>query len=97
MNTIMIIVDRFIKMIQLKVITTNISSEEIVKIYRDEIQKIHYVPRKILSDREPQFVSRFMEELTKALEIKRMFSTVYYPQTDGQTERINQEIGMFLQ
>jgi len=38
-----------------------------------------------------------MEELTKALGIKRMFSTVYYPQTDGQTKRINQEIGMFLQ
>ena len=38
-----------------------------------------------------------MEELTKALGTKRQLSTAYYPQTDGQTERINQEIGIFLQ
>ena len=38
-----------------------------------------------------------MEEFTKVLETKRQLSTAYYPQTDGQTERINQEIGTFLQ
>ena len=38
-----------------------------------------------------------MEEFTKVLETKRQLSTTYYPQTDGQTERINQEIGTFLQ
>jgi len=78
------------------VTTTNISSEEIAKIYRDKIWKIHGISRKILSDRGPQFASRFMDELTKASEIKRILSTVYYPQSDRQTERINQEIGTFL-
>ena len=38
-----------------------------------------------------------MEELTKALGTKRQLSMAYYPQIDGQTKRINQEIGMFLQ
>jgi len=37
-----------------------------------------------------------MEELCKALEIKKAISTAYYPQTNGQTERINQEIKVFL-
>jgi len=37
-----------------------------------------------------------MEEFTKALETKKQLSTVYYPQTDSQIERINQEIGTFL-
>ena len=37
-----------------------------------------------------------MEEFTKALEMKRQLSIAYYPQTDGQTKRINQEIGTFL-
>ena len=37
-----------------------------------------------------------MEEFTKALGTKRQLSTVYHPQTDGQMERINQEIGTFL-
>jgi len=61
MDAIIVIVDRFTKMIQLKATTMNISLEEIAKIYRDKIWKIHGVPRKILSDREPQFTSRFMK------------------------------------
>ena len=57
----MVIVDRFIKMIWLKVTTINISLEEIAKIYRDEVWKLHGIPRKILSNREPQFASKFMK------------------------------------
>ena len=64
----------------------NVSSEKIAKIYRDEIQKLHGVPGAILSDREPQFASRFMEDLMKALGTRRMLLTAYHPQTDGQTE-----------
>ena len=96
MNAMVVIVDRFTKMIRLKATMTNISSEGIAKIYRDDIWKLHRIPRKVLSDRGPQFASKFMEELTKALEIKRQLLTAYHPQTDGQTERINQEIGTFL-
>jgi len=83
-------------MIQLKVMMTNISLKGIAKIYRDKIWKMYEIPRKILSDRGLQFVSRFMEELTKVLGTKRMLSTAYHTQSDRQTERINQEIGIFL-
>ena len=74
----------------------NILSERIAKIYRDNIWKLHGVPKKILSDRGPQFTLKFMEEFTKALGTKRQLSIVYHSQTDGQTERINQEIGTLL-
>jgi len=84
------------KMIRLKATTTNISSEEIAKIYRDKIWKLHGVPRTILSDRGLQFVLKFMEEFIKVLETKRKLSMAYHPQTDGQMERINQEIETFL-
>jgi len=97
MDAIVVIVDQFTKMIRLKATTMNVSSEGIVKIYRDKIWKLHGIPRKILSDRGPQFTSKFMEELTKALGMKRQLSTAYHSQTDGQTEIINQEIGVFLQ
>jgi len=40
---------------------------------------------------------KFIKEFTKALGTKRQLLTAYYLQTDGQTERINQEIGTFLQ
>ena len=96
MDAIVVIVDRFTKIIWLKVTTMNISSKEIAKIYRDEIWKLHGIPKKILSNRGPQFTLRFMEELTKVLETKRMLSTAYHLQLDGQTKRINQEIGTFL-
>ena len=66
--------------------TTNISAEDIAKIYRDEIWKLHRVPRKILNNRGLQFASRFMEQLTKALGTKRQLSTAYHSQMDGQME-----------
>jgi len=96
MDAIVVIVDRFTKIIRLKAITTNISLKGIVKIYRDKIWKLHGIPKKLLSNREPQFVSKFMKEFTKALGTTRQLSMAYHPQTDGQTERMNQEVGMFL-
>ena len=50
MDVIVVIVYRFTKMIRLKAMTTNISSEGIAKIYRDKIWKIHGVPKTILSN-----------------------------------------------
>jgi len=96
MDAIMVIVDWFTKIIWLKATTMNISLEEIAKIYRDNIWKLHGVPRKILSNWGPQFASKFRGELTRALETTKQLLTAYHPQTDSQTERINQEIWIFL-
>jgi len=49
-----------------------------------------------ISDHGPQFVSRFMKELNKILGINTKLSTAYHPQTDGQTERMNQELEQYL-
>ena len=89
MDAIVVIVDWFIKMIRLKVTTMSISLEGIAKIYRDNIWKLHGVSRKILSDWDPQFVSKFMEEFIRALETTRQLSTVYHPQMDSQMEWMN--------
>ena len=74
----------------------NISLEEIAKIYRDDIWKLYRILKKILSDRGPQFILKFIEEFTKALGTKKQLSIAYHSQTDGQMKRINQEIGTFL-
>ena len=50
----------------------------------------------IFSNRGPQFASRFMEDLIKTLGTKKMLSIIYYPQTDGQNEQINQKVEIFL-
>jgi len=52
-DAIIVIVDRFTKIIRLKATTTNVLSEEIAKIDQDDIWKLHGVPRTILSDRGP--------------------------------------------
>jgi len=86
-------VDQFTK---IKATTTTVLSEEIAKIYWDEIWKLHGILRRILSNKGLQFASKFMEDLTKALETKRTLSTAYHLQMNGQTEQINQEVEMFL-
>ena len=77
-DIIVVIVNQFTKMIRFKVTTTIVLSEEIVKIYRDKIWKIHEISKKIFSDRGSQFASWFIEDLSKTLGIKRILSIVYY-------------------
>ena len=86
LNAIVVIVDQFTKMIRLKATMIAISLEDIAKIYKDKIWKLHRVLQKVLSDREPQFTSKFIEDLTKVLETKQTLFMAYHPQTDGQTE-----------
>ena len=95
-DAILVVVDRFSKMIRLMATTTSISSSKVARIYWDDIWKIHSIPKKIISDRGLQFASTFIGELCKALEIKRAMSTAYHLQTDGQIERINQEVKVLL-
>jgi transposase InsO family protein len=43
-----------------------------------------------VSDRGTQFTSKFWERLHETLDTQLCFSSAYHPQTDGQTERVNQ-------
>ena len=92
----MVIVNRFSKMIRLFLTSTEITSQGIAKIFRDEIFKLHGIPKKVISDRGPQFVSSFMKELYSQLQIEGNPSTAYHPETDGQTERINAWVEQYL-
>jgi len=49
-----------------------------------------------VSDREPQFVAELTRILNRMLEIEMKLLTVFHPQTDGQTERMNQELEQYL-
>jgi transposase InsO family protein len=60
------------------------------ELYIDRILSLHGVPKTIVSDHGPQFVSKFWEELHKSLGTKLLHSSAYHPQTSGRTERVNQ-------
>jgi transposase InsO family protein len=63
---------------------------KLVELYIARIMCLHRVPKKIVSDRGTQFMSRFWEKLHEAMDTKLNFSSAYHPQTDGQAERVNQ-------
>jgi len=65
-------------------------------LFRDNVWKLHGLPESIISDRRPQFAVGLMRELNEILGIKSKLSIAFHPQTDGQTERVNQELEQYL-
>jgi hypothetical protein len=63
---------------------------QLAELYMSRIVCLHGVPKKIVSDSGTQFTSRFWERLHEALDTQLRFSSAYHPQTDCQTERVNQ-------
>ena len=77
--------------------TTEKTSEEgLARLFRDNVWKLHGLPESIISDRGPQFAAGLMKELNEMLGIKSKLSTAFHPQTDGQTERVNQKLEQYL-
>jgi hypothetical protein len=95
-NAISVTVDRLSKMIRVVPTNTEVTSEGIARIFRDNIFRHHGLPKNVISDRGVQFVSKFLTSLYNLLGISASPSTAYHPQTDGQTERMNPEIEHYL-
>jgi transposase InsO family protein len=87
-----VIVDRLTKVAQFIPIKTTYSIPQLVELYMSRIVYLHGVSKKIVSDRGTQFTSKLWERLLEALDNQLRFSSAYHPQTDGQTERVNQII-----
>ena len=88
-NAICVIVDWFSKQIHALPTTTKVTAEGIATLYRDQVFKLYELLKKIIHDRGLQFDAKFMRELYKVLYIEGNPSTVYYSQTNSQTECIN--------
>jgi len=78
------------------VTTEKTSAEGLAKLFRDNVWKLHRLPESIVLDRGMQFAAGIIKELNNLLGIQTKLSTAYHPQTDGQTERINQELKQYL-
>jgi transposase InsO family protein len=74
-----------------------IDVEGVAKLFKDRIFPFVGLPKKIISDMDPQFTSTFFKELCKQLEVSQNLSTVYHPQMDGQSEKTNQHMETALQ
>jgi transposase InsO family protein len=83
-------VDQLTKVAHFIPIKTTYSGPQLAELYMSGIVCLKGVPKKIVSDRGTQFTSRFWERLHESLDTQLHFSSVYHPQTDGQTKRVNQ-------
>ena len=95
-NMVMLIVDRFGKRPISLPCNKNIDAKGAARLYINYPYRIYGPPDTIVSDRGPQFISAFWNEFTRILGIKLKLSTAYHPQTDGQTEIVNQYLDQRL-
>ena len=95
-DAILVVVDRLTKMSLFIPTTTKATSQELARLYVKHVFSKHGVPSDIVSDRGSTFTSQFTSALALLLNIKLNYSTAYHPETDGQTERTNQQIEGYL-
>ena len=95
-NSILVVVDRLTKMVHFIPTAEKTIAEGLAKLFRDNMWKLYGLPKSIISDRGPQFMAGLMKKLNQILGIKSKMSTAFYPQTDGQMERVNQELEQYL-
>ena len=69
---------------------------QVARAFWENVVKIHGVPETIVSNRDRIFTSVFWKDLMASTSTKLLHSTAYHPQTDGQTERVNQCLEMYL-
>lgn len=96
-DTILVVVDRFSKGIHLIACKEEgLTADVAARLFLDNVWKLHGTPEHTVSDRGVQFNNQFLKRLYELLGIKPSFSTAYHPETDGQTERMNQAVEHFL-
>lgn len=95
-TAILVVVDQFSKMGIFIPCTDKVDSKELAGLLLTHVFTKHRVPKKITTNKGPQFTSRFMNELYKTMEIENALSVAHHPQTDRQTEWVNQELEQYL-
>jgi len=87
----MTVIDSVSKRVHFVLTHTTITAEKAARLFLH-----HGLPKCVVSDRGPQFVASFTKELYRLLGIQLSSSTAWHPQTDGQTEHVNQKLDQFL-
>jgi len=95
-DSILVVVDRLTKIVYFILTIEKTLAEGLARLFRNNVWKLHGLPESIISDREPQFVAGLIRELNEMLGIRSKLLTAFHPQTDRQTERVNQELEQYL-
>jgi len=95
-TVIWVICDRLTKFVHIIALPTRFTAEDLAHRFPIEICRLHDIPKSIISDRDPLFLSKFWKELFKVQGTQLKYSTAYHPETDDQTEVVNQTLESYL-
>ena len=95
-DAILVVVCRLTKFRHLIPCKSTCNAEDVARLFRDHIWKLHGLPETVISDRGTQFVNGFWAHLNRILRTRALLSTAYHPETDGQTERMNAILEQYL-
>jgi hypothetical protein len=95
-NSIMVVVDKYTRYAHFIPLHHPFTAAKVAAAYMTNVFKLHSLPKVMISDRDPIFTSRFWKELFQLLGSELRMSSAYHPQTDGQSERVNQCLEIYL-
>jgi transposase InsO family protein len=95
-NAILVVVDKFTKYGHFLALKHPFTALSVAKLFLAHVYKLHGLPQSIISDRDRIFLSRLWRELFTLAGVQLCMSLAYHPQSDGQTERVNQCLEIFL-
>ncbi|KAJ0894123.1 putative nucleotidyltransferase, Ribonuclease H [Helianthus annuus] len=95
-GSIIVVVDRFSKYGTFIPAPADVTAAETARLFFKHVVKYWGIPQTIVSDRDPRFTGRFWSEIFKIMGTELNFSTSFHPQTDGQTERVNALLELYL-
>jgi hypothetical protein len=95
-NVILVVVNRLTKYAHFLPLAHPYSAQKVADLFIDNICKLHGPPSVIVSDQDTIFTSVVWKEIFAALKVTLNFSTAHHPETDGQTERVNQCLEQYL-
>ena len=96
-DIILVVCDMLSKITYFVTTTEGMLVEGLVRLFRDNVWKLHELLESMVSDRGPQFAAELMKKLNRMLGIETRLSIAFHPQTDGQMEWMNQELEQYLQ
>ncbi|KAI2661138.1 Transposon Tf2-6 polyprotein [Labeo rohita] len=95
-TTILVIIDRFSKSCRLIPLKGLPTAMETALALFNHVFRVYGLPEDIVSDRGTQFTSQVWKAFCRQLDINVSLTSGYHPQSNGQVERLNQEIGRYL-